>query len=79
MQHSLMYLLGYILAHIKIHLVDKDVNTYAYGPSLAVVEYETAVVRGDMDTTSELLVGHKICVARFLEGQGKTISTIIRD
>ena len=75
MQHSPMYMLGYIPAHIKIHLADKDVNAYAYGLSLAVVEDQTAVVRGDMDVTSELLVGQ---VTRFLEGQGKTLSTIIR-
>ena len=79
MQHSPMYLLGYIPAHIKIHLVDKDVNAYAYGLSLAVVECETAVVRGDTDATSELLVGHKFRVALFLERQGKTISTIVRE
>jgi len=50
-----MYLLGYIPAHNKIYLVDKDVNVYAYALSLAVVEYQTAVLRGDMEAASELL------------------------
>jgi len=57
MGHSPMYLLGYIPAHNKIYLVDKDVNVYAYGLSLAVVEYQTAVLLGDMDAASELLAG----------------------
>ena len=78
MQHSPMYLLGYIPAHIKIHLV-KGVDAYAYGLSLAIVGYQNVVVRGDMDATSELLVGHKIRVVRFLKGQGKTISRIVRE
>jgi len=35
---SAMYLLGYILAHNKIYLVDHDINVYAYSLSLVVVE-----------------------------------------
>lgn len=81
MPHSPMYLLGYIPAHNKIYLVDKDVNVYAYALSLAVVEYQTAILRGDMDAASELLAEipakHKNKVARFLEAQGKALSTII--
>jgi len=78
--HSPMYLLGYIPAHNKIYLVDKDVNVYAYGLSLAVVEYQTAVLRGDMEAASELLgdipAEHKNKVARFLEAQGRLVPTI---
>lgn len=81
--HSPMYLLGYIPAHNKIYLVDKDVNVYAYGLSLAVVEYQTAVLREDMDAASELLAEipekHKNKVARFLEAQGKRLSTIAQE
>jgi coatomer subunit beta' len=69
-----MYLLGYIPAHNKIYLVDKDVNVYAYGLSLAVVEYQTAILRGDIEAASELLgeipAEHMNKVARFLEVQG---------
>jgi len=75
-----IYLLGYIPAHNKIYLVDKDVNVYAYGLLLAVVEYQTAVLHGDMDAASELLAEipakHKNKVARFLEAQGKPLLTI---
>ena len=39
MPHSSMYLLGYIPAHNKMYLVDKDVNVSAYSLSLAVVEH----------------------------------------
>jgi len=83
MRHSPMYLLGYILVHNKIYLVDKDVNVYARGLSLAVVEYQTAVLRGDMDAASELLAEvpakHKNKVARFLKAQGKPILTIFME
>ena len=76
-----MYLLGYIPAHNKIYLVDKDVNVYAYGLSLVVVEYQTAVLRGEMETANELLVDipaeHKNKVARFLESQGKLLRATI--
>ena len=74
-----MYLLGYIPAHNKIYLVDKDVNVYAYGLSLAVVEYQTAILRGELEAASELLAEipteHKNKVARFLETQGTPLPT----
>ena len=83
MPHRPMYLLGYIPAHNKIYLVDKDVNVYAYGLSLAVVEYQTAVLRGDMDAAGELLAEipakHRNKVARFLEAQGKSLSTFAKE
>jgi len=63
---SAKYLLGYILAHNRICLVDHDINVYAYGLSLAVVEYQTAIPSGDMDTASKLLGGD-------LEAQGKRV------
>jgi len=67
MLHSAMYLLGYnILAHNRIYLVDKDVNVYAHGLSLAVVECQTAILRGDMDGASELL-------AEISQEQGRAI------
>ena len=84
MPHSPMYLLSYIPVRIKIHPVDKDINIYAYGLCLAVVEYQTGVLRGDMDAASELLAGsqrakHKSRVARFLGGKGNTIYTIVKE
>lgn len=69
------YLLGYLPATGRVYLADKDVKSLtSYGMSLAVVEYETAVLRGDWETAAEQLLqvpeGEKTRVARFLEGQG---------
>ncbi len=69
-----MYLLGYIPRDGRVYVADKDVNVTSYALSLAVVEYQTVVLRGDMDTAAELLedipADQKNKVARFLEGQG---------
>ncbi|KAH8147891.1 uncharacterized protein LAJ45_07992 [Morchella importuna] len=71
---SPMYLLGYIPRDGHIYLADKDVNVVSYSLSLNVVEYQTVVLRGDMDAAAELLEtipqDQKNKIARFLEGQG---------
>jgi coatomer subunit beta' len=69
-----MYLLGYIQRDSRIYLADKDVNVTSFSLSLSVVEYQTLVLRDDMESAAELLPSipsdqlNKI--ARFLEGQG---------
>jgi len=69
-----MYLLGYIQRDSRIYLADKDVNVTSFALSLSVVEYQTLVLRDDMESAEELLPSipsdqlNKI--ARFLEGQG---------
>ena len=69
-----MYLLGYLPRDGKVYVADKDVNVVSFALSLSVVEYQTLVLRGDMDTAAELLVDiaedQKNKIARFLEGQG---------
>ena len=69
-----MYLLGYIPAHGKAYIADKDVGVISYSLSLSVVEYQTLVLRGDMETAAEILEtiadDQKNKIARFLEGQG---------
>ena len=69
-----LYLLGYMPAHNRVYLVDKDVNVYSYSLSLSLVEYQTAVLAGDMDTANELLPSipkeHRNKIATFLEGRG---------
>ena len=69
-----MYLLGYIPRDGRAYVADKDVNVTSYALSLSVVEYQTLILRGDMDTAAELLedipADQKNKVARFLEGQG---------
>lgn len=68
------YLLGYLPRDSRLYLCDKDVQVFSYALSLRVAEYQTLVLRGDLDTANELLPDipqdqlNKI--ARFLEGQG---------
>ncbi|KXN81850.1 Coatomer subunit beta' [Leucoagaricus sp. SymC.cos] len=70
---SRLYLLGYIPSHNRVYLCDKDMKIYGYSLSLIVVEYQTAILRGEMDVAEEML--EKIPkseinkVARFLEGR----------
>lgn len=68
-----MYLLGYIQRDSRIYLADKDVNVTSFALSLSVVEYQTLVLRGDMESAAELLPSIPSTelnkIARFLEGQ----------
>jgi coatomer subunit beta' len=68
------YLLGYIARDGRVYLADKDVNVVSYALSLSVVEYQTVVLRGDMDAAEEMLAtipaDQMPKIARFLEGQG---------
>jgi len=69
-----MYLLGYLPRDGRIYLADKDVSVLSYALSLRVVEYQTVVLRGDMEAAAEILgdipEDQKNKIARFLEGQG---------
>lgn len=69
-----MYALGYIQRDSRIYLADKDVNVTSFSLSLPVLEYQTLVLRGDMETAGELLpsipADQLNKIARFLEGQG---------
>lgn len=69
-----MYLLGYLPRDGRVYIADKDVNVVSFALSLAVVEYQTLVLRGDMESANELLKeipeDQKNKIARFLEGQG---------
>ncbi|KAF7370716.1 Coatomer subunit beta' [Mycena sanguinolenta] len=68
-----LFLLGYIPAHNRVYLADKDMNVHSYSLSLGVVEYQTAVLRGDMDGAAAILPTlpkeQLNKVARFLEGK----------
>jgi len=70
-----MYLLGYLPRDGRVYVCDKDVGVTSYALSLSVVEYQTLVLRGDLDTAADLLVDipedQKNKIARFLEGQGQ--------
>jgi len=68
------YILGYLQRDSRIYLTDKDLNVTSFALSLPVLEYQTLVLREDLETAAELLPSipqdqlNKI--ARFLEGQG---------
>jgi coatomer subunit beta' len=70
-----MYLLGYLPRDGRVYVADKDVAISSYALSLGVVEYQTLVLRGEMDAAAELLTDipddQKNKIARFLEGQGQ--------
>jgi coatomer subunit beta' len=74
-----MYLLGYLPSHNRVYLADKDVNVQGYALSLSLVEYQTAILREDMEAAAEILPTipkeQQNKVARFLEGRGESSST----
>jgi len=70
-QHTV---LGYLAKEDRVYLVDKSLNIIAYKVMLAVLQYQTAVMRGDFDAANVLLPNipesEYTKVARFLESQG---------
>ena len=50
-----MYLVGYIPAHNQVYVADKSLNIYGYSLSLSYIEYQMAVLWGDLDATAEIL------------------------
>jgi coatomer subunit beta' len=69
-----MYILGYLARDGRIYLCDKDVIAVSFALSLALVEFQTLVLRGELETAMEMLPevapDQRNKVARFLEGQG---------
>ena len=69
-----MYVLGYLQRDGRIYIANKDVAIQSFALSISVVEYQTLVLRGEMDAAAELLNDipddQKNKIARFLEGQG---------
>lgn len=69
-----LYLLGYLLSTGRLYLCDKDVNIVSYGLQQAVLEYQTAVMRGDLEAADAVLPSipkdQRTRVAHFLEKQG---------
>ena len=59
---------------IWIRLIDKMLNVLSYKVMLAVLQYQTAVMRGDFDSANELLPdipeSEYTSVVQFLENQG---------
>ena len=70
-QHTV---LGYLAKEDRVYLIDKSLNIISYKVMLAVLQYQTAVMRGDFDSANTLLPNipetEYTKVARFLESQG---------
>jgi len=70
-KHSI---LGYLAKEDRVYVIDKSLNITSYCVMLAVLQYQTAVMRGDFDAANELLStipeSEYVTVARFLESQG---------
>lgn len=68
-----MYLLGYLPSQNKIFLADKDVNVFSYSLSISLIDYQTAILAGDMEAAKQILPNvpgdQRNRVARFLESQ----------
>ena len=69
-----MYILKYLPRDGRVYLTDKELNVVSFALPLAVVEYQTLVLRGDLDAAARLLPtvpdDQRNRIARFLEGQG---------
>ena len=57
-----------------MYVCDKDVGVTSFALSVSVIEYQTLVLRGELDAANEMLPeipdDQKNKIARFLEGQG---------
>lgn len=76
-----IYLLGYLPAHNRIYVADKDMNILSYALALSVVEYQTAIMRGDMEAAEGMLpdipADQRNRIARFLEAQGECFLAMV--
>ncbi|WPG99651.1 Hypothetical protein R9X50_00247000 [Acrodontium crateriforme] len=68
------YVLGYLTRDGRVYVCDKDVQVSSFALSVSVIEYQTLVLRGDLDAANDMLPDipedQKNKIARFLEGQG---------
>lgn len=68
-----LYVLGYLPQLSRVFAADKDLNVYSFALSLAVIEYQTAILQQDFAHAAELLptipAQQRNKVAKFLEAQ----------
>eukprot|EP01012_Entosiphon_sulcatum_P011223 TRINITY_DN1674_c0_g1_i1.p1 TRINITY_DN1674_c0_g1~~TRINITY_DN1674_c0_g1_i1.p1 ORF type:complete len:960 (-),score=214.18 TRINITY_DN1674_c0_g1_i1:111-2699(-) len=70
-----MNLLGYVPKENRVFLVDKERNIVSYQMDMSVIEYQTAIVRGDLEGAQKIILPkvpeqHRPKIARFLDAQG---------
>lgn len=72
-----MYLLGYVSNENRLYLGDKEMSIVSFELSLAVLEYQTAVMRKDFETADQVLPTipkeERTRVAHFLEKQVRQV------
>lgn len=68
-----MYLLGYVAASDRLFLIDRETRVVKYTLLQAVLEYQTAIIRRDLEAAAEILPSipddHRSRIAHFLESQ----------
>ncbi|KAJ2102231.1 Coatomer subunit beta' [Coemansia sp. RSA 922] len=68
-----MTMLGYVARDNRIYLADKEVGIVSYVLPLPVIEYQTAILRGDLDMAHGLLPSipsdQRSKIAQFLEAE----------
>merc|ERR1711871_1727991 len=69
-----MYLLGFVPREDRVFMIDKMYNVFSFKLALAVLNYQTAVVRKDFEAANEILPSvppsELTATARFLESPG---------
>lgn len=68
------YVLGYLARDNKVYVSDKDINVSSYHLSLSVLEYQTLVLRGEIEQANEdylesIEKSDLLKISRFLEAQ----------
>lgn len=69
-----MFLLGYLAKEGRLYLADKDLTVVSYKLQTAIVNYQTAILRGDVTAARRFLPDiaddQRNRLAQFLESQG---------
>ena len=70
-----MYMLGYLPRDNKVYLADRDIHIYSYEISIEVLEFQTLVLRGELEEAKSAVLPNiegkenLLKISRFLEGQ----------
>ncbi|KAH3678144.1 hypothetical protein WICMUC_001660 [Wickerhamomyces mucosus] len=69
------FVVGYLARDNRVYLADKDINVSSYHVSLSVLEYQTLVLRGEIEQANDEYLKNieqsdLLKISRFLESQG---------
>lgn len=75
-----LYLVGYLVKENRLVLIDKDANVLTYALSMTVIDYETAILKGDIAKAESLVDSipsdQHNKVAHFLDSQGMKMAAL---